>query len=73
MSPSFAWAHDFSGYGPSSLGGFVEGKQSLSLGLTFKKGASMTAGLNYVSQMGDITANTNADKDYLSANFSYAF
>jgi hypothetical protein len=73
MSPSFAWAHDFMGYGPSSLGGFVEGKQSLNLGLTFKKGASLTAGLNYVAQMGDITANTNADKDYLSANFSYAF
>ena len=73
MSPSMVWAHDFSGYGPASLGGFVEGKQSLSLGLTFKKGSSITTGLNYVAQMGDITANTNGDKDYLSANISYAF
>ena len=73
MSPSLVWAHDFSGYGPSSLGGFVEGKQSLSLGLNFRKGASITTGINYVAQLGDIEANTNADKDYLSANISYAF
>ena len=38
MSPNFAWAHDFYGYGPSSLGGFVPDKQSLSLGLNFDKG-----------------------------------
>ena len=73
LSPSVVWAHDFSGYGPSSLGGFVEGRQSLNLGLTFRKGSSLTAGLNYVAQMGDLTANTNGDKDYLSANLSYAF
>jgi hypothetical protein len=72
-SPNFAWAHDFMGYGPSSLGGFVPGKQSLSLGVNFSKGSAIKVGLNYVAQMGDITANTNGDKDYLSANFSYAF
>jgi hypothetical protein len=72
-SPNFAWAHDFHGYGPSSLGGFVPGKQSLSLGVNFSKGSAIKVGLNYVAQMGDITANTNGDKDYLSANFSYAF
>ena len=72
-SPNFAWAHDFMGYGPSSLGGFVPGKQSLSLGVNFSKGSAVKVGLNYVAQMGDITDNTNADKDYLSANFSYAF
>jgi len=72
-SPNFAWAHDFMGYGPSSLGGFVPGKQSLSLGVNFSKGSAIKVGLNYVAQMGDITDNTNADKDYLSANFSYAF
>lgn len=72
-SPNFAWAHDFMGYGPSSLGGFVPGKQSLSLGVNFSKGDAIRVGLNYVAQMGDITDNTNADKDFLAANFSYAF
>ena len=55
MSPNFAWAHDFYGYGPSSLGGFVPGKQSLSLGLNFDKGDGLRLGLNYVSQLGEIT------------------
>ena len=72
-SPNFACAHDFMGYGPSSLGGFVPGKQSLSLGVNFSKGSAIRVGLNYVAQMGDITDNTNEDKDYLAANFSYAF
>jgi hypothetical protein len=73
MSPNFAWAHDFYGYGPSSLGGFVPGKQSLSLGLNFDKGDGLRLGLNYVSQLGEITENTGTDRDYFSANISYAF
>ena len=36
LSPNFAFAHDPSGYGPSSLGGFVEDKMSLSLGVNAK-------------------------------------
>ena len=73
MNPTFAWAHDFYGYGPSSLGGFVPGKQSLSLGLKFSKGSSLSTGLNYVTQIGDPDINTGTDRDYLSANVSYSF
>lgn len=73
MKPNFAWAHDFYGYGPSSLGGFVPGKQSLSLGLNFSKGSSISAGVNYVAQFGDPDINTGTDRDYYSANVSYSF
>jgi hypothetical protein len=73
MQPNFAWAHDFYGYGPSSLGGFVPGKQSLSLGLNFSKGSSISAGINYVAQFGDPDINTGTDRDYYSANVSYSF
>ena len=73
MRPNFAWAHDFYGYGPSSLGGFVPGKQSLSLGLNFSKGSSISAGINYVAQFGDVDINTGTDRDYYSANVSYSF
>jgi hypothetical protein len=73
LRPSFAWSHDFMGYGPSSLGGFVEGKQALSLGLTASKGEGLSIGLNYVNQMGDEKANTRGDMDTISANVSYAF
>lgn len=73
LSPSFVWSADPSGYGPSSLGGFVEGRESLSLGLTASRNDSFTASVNYVNQMGDKTSNLRGDMDYVSANVSYAF
>ncbi len=72
FSPSFVWSHDFSGYGPTSLGGFVPGRQSLSLSGNLTKG-DVKVGVNYVNQLGDEMDNLNFDKDYLSASVSYAF
>ena len=72
FSPSFVWSHDFSGYGPTSLGGFVPGRQSLSLSGNLSKG-DVKVGLNYVNQLGDKFDNTSFDRDYVSANVSYAF
>jgi hypothetical protein len=72
VAPNFAWAHDPSGYGPSSLGGFVEGKMSLALGMRASKGA-VSASLSYVNQLGDAESNLSRDKDTLSASVSYAF
>ncbi len=72
FNPSFVWSHDFSGYGPTSLGGFVPGRQSLSLSGNFSKG-DVSMGLSYVNELGDEVDNLNYDKDYLSANISYAF
>lgn len=70
---NISWAHDFYGYGPSSLGGFVPGKQSLSLGLNLDKGDGLRVGLSYVMQMGDLVDNMSEDRDFVSANVSYAF
>jgi hypothetical protein len=72
MSPSVAFAHDFMGYGPSSLGGFVEDKASLSLSLSAVKNA-VSVNLNYVNQLGPNEANTKADMDTVSASVSYSF
>jgi hypothetical protein len=72
FSPSFVWSHDFSGYGPTSLGGFVPGRQSLSLSGNLTKG-DMKVGLNYVNQLGEEMDNLSFDRDYLSASVSYAF
>lgn len=72
IKPNFAWSHDPSGYGPSSLGGFVEGRMSLALGLGADNGA-VSASLSYVNQMGDMEANSQTDKDTISASVSYAF
>ena len=73
LGTNFAWSHDFMGYGPSSLGGFVEDKQALSLGVTMSKGDALSTSLNYVMQMGERKANLARDKDYLAASVSYAF
>ena len=72
FSPSLVWSHDFSGYGPVSMGGFVPGKQSLSLGASLSKG-DVKASINYVNQMGDEKDNLAFDMDYVSASMSYAF
>jgi hypothetical protein len=72
LSNSLVWSHDFEGYAPSSLGGFVPGKQSLSLSSTLTKGA-VKASLSYVNQMGDQMDNLGFDMDYVSASVSYAF
>jgi hypothetical protein len=72
FSPNFAWSHDPHGYAPSSLGGFVEGRQSLSLGANFSKN-DLTISTSYVDYMGKELSQLNADKDYLSLAVSYAF
>jgi hypothetical protein len=72
LAPNFAWSHDPEGNGPSSLGGFVEGRMSLSLGMRANKGA-VSASLSYVNQLGDPEDNLSIDKDTLAASISYAF
>jgi hypothetical protein len=72
IAPNFAWSHDPSGYGPSSLGGFVEGRMSLALGMRANKGA-VSASLSYVNQLGDPASNLSMDKDTLAASISYSF
>ncbi len=73
LTPSVVWSHDPRGYGPSSLGGFTEGRQSVSLSLTARKGDAITTSLSYIDQLGDHTDNLRGDMDYVSANVSYAF
>lgn len=73
LSPSFVWSADPRGHGPSSLGGFIEGRESLSLGLTASRNDTFTASVNYVNQMGSNISNLRNDMDYISANVSYAF
>ncbi len=72
FTPSFVWSHDIKGYGPSSMGGFVPGKQTLSLSGNLSKG-DVSVGVNYINQMGDEMDNLAFDRDYISANVSYAF
>ena len=73
LTPRAVWSHDAYNYAPASIGGFVEGKMAMTLGLGISKGSSISADLSYVNQMGDEFANTSGDMDYISASVSYAF
>ena len=70
--PSFGFNHDISGNAPSSVGGFVEGRMSASATASFSSGG-MSTSLSYQMELGDELNNSSVDKDYVSANFSYAF
>jgi hypothetical protein len=72
VTPNFAWSSDPSGYGPSSLGGFTEGRSSLSIGVSAANGDVATS-LSYVDQMGSDLDNLRNDEDYVSASVSYSF
>jgi len=73
LSPSVVWSHDPKGYGPSSLGGFTEGRQSVSLSLSANRGDGLSTSISYVDQLGDDESNLRNDMDYVSASVSYAF
>ena len=72
VTPNFAWSSDPSGYGPASLGGFSEGRSSLSVGVSAQSGDVSTS-LSYVDQMGDDMDNLRNDMDFVSASLSYSF
>jgi hypothetical protein len=72
FSPSFGFNHDLIGNAPSSLGGFVEDRMSTSATASFSNGG-VTTSITYQMEMGDELVNSSTDKDYVSANFSYAF
>jgi len=72
LSPRLSLAYDFLGYGPSSLGGFVEDKIALSLGASLTRG-NTSIDLSYVNQLGDEKANTRNDMDTVSLSISHAF
>jgi hypothetical protein len=73
LSPTIVWAHDPYGYGPASLGGFVEDKMTMALSLNARKGSAITMGLNYTSNLHGPEVDASSDKDTLTASVSYAF
>jgi hypothetical protein len=73
LSPTIVWAHDAVGYGPASLGGFVEDKMTMALSLNARKGAAITMGLNYTNNLHGPEVDSSSDRDTLTASVSYAF
>jgi len=72
FSPSFGFDHDFYGDGPSSMGGFVDGRMKASLTAGFTR-SDLAVSLGYQMNMGDPRINGSTDKDIATASFSYAY
>jgi len=73
VSPTVVWAHDPYGYGPSSLGGFVEDKMTMSLSLNAKKGSALNMGVNYTAHLEGPEVSASSDRDTFTASMSYSF
>ena len=72
LNPSFAWSHDFSGYGPASALGITEGSMSMRVGVSLVNGDT-SVDLNYIDNMGDDDINLRNDMDFVSASVSHSF
>jgi hypothetical protein len=74
LSPSIQWAHDVTGYSAGPVGpGFVEGRKTVSVGVTANLRGVWRANLQYTNSFGNAYRNFGADKDFVTATVSYAF
>lgn len=68
LSPSLAFSHDVSGYGPT----FNEGSKAVSVGLDYSYKNKYSASINYTDFFGG-RFSTISDRDFLSASFAVSF
>lgn len=72
LSPTFAFSHDVSGNTPAPYSNYRQGRKSINLGLNGSY-QSWKAGVGYTNFFGANKYNDAGDRDYVSANVSYAF
>jgi hypothetical protein len=70
MSPSLVWNHDVDGVAMD--GQFIEGRQTLGMGLGFVWAKKYTADMNY-TWFADSAYNPLMDRDYYSVSFGVSF
>jgi len=74
LTPSVQFAHDVSGFSAGPVGpGFIEGKKTVSVGLSASLQSSWRAEARYTSSFGNKFYNYSYDKDFATFNVSYAF
>ena len=73
LRPRIVWTHDFDGTTPGPLGGFVEGRKTLSIGLGADFTRTWTADLSYTTLFGAGRFNTLSDRDFVRFNLTYYY
>ncbi len=73
MSPSIGWQHDVSGTTPGPGGSFIDGRKTLSLGVTFNYLQKWVFDFSYTSYFGGGRYNPLKDRDFIGASVRYSF
>ena len=74
LSPTIIVSHDFMGFAPSSLGGFVEDRMSVYIGASMGRGdMNITASYVEYYDLGNDYQQQMADRDYVSLSVSQSF
>ncbi len=73
LEPTLRFDHDISGYTPTPIGNFVEGRKLLSTSLGWNYLGAWSGDIGYVMYFGGGTQNLLSDRDYVEASIKYAF
>lgn len=73
LTPLIRFDHDVSGYTPTPLGNFVEGRKTLSTSIGWTYHAAWSGDIGYVMYFGGGEQNLLSDRDYVEAHIGYAF
>jgi len=74
LTPVVQWAHDVNGVSAGPVGpGFVEGKKTVSVGVTANLQNTWRANIQYTNSFGNEFKNFASDKDFVTMTVSYAF
>jgi hypothetical protein len=73
MLPRFAWSHDVKGTSPGPGGNFVEGRNSLLLGVSFNYQNTWDVDFSYTMFNGAGRYNDLNDRDFIAFAVKYAF
>jgi hypothetical protein len=73
LSPRFAWAHDVTGLSPGPGGNFIDGRNSLTLGLAASYRINWEFDVSYTQYNGANRYNLINDRDFIAANVKFSF
>ncbi len=73
IDPTIRFDHDVSGYTPTPLGNFIEGRKQLAISMGWNYHGAWSGDVGYVMYMGGAGQNLLADRDYVEASVQYSF
>lgn len=73
LAPRLVWQHDVSGISPGPGGNFVEGRRSVTIGLSADYQNTYSADISITTFAGAGRYNLLRDRDFVAANIKYSF